>query len=115
MMHEYIVHLNGSRLPANVGNKACRLHFLAKHGYRVPSTHVCSWNAYLKYLQNDHNLIAALSTELQRKIDLARAYAVRSSANIEDGLTFSFAGQFKSVLDVQGADNILQALWSIWA
>lgn len=114
-MHEYIVHLKGSRLPADVGNKACRLHFLARHGYRVPSTHVCSWNAYLKYLQNDHNLIAALTTELQRKIDLKRAYAVRSSANIEDGLTYSFAGQFKSMLDVQGADGILQALWSIWA
>jgi phosphohistidine swiveling domain-containing protein len=115
MMHEYIVHLNGSRLPADVGNKACRLHFLARHGYRVPRTHVCTWNAYLKYVQNDHDLILALTTEIQRKIDLARAYAVRSSANIEDGLTFSFAGQFKSVLDVCGIDNILQALWSIWA
>ena len=115
MMHEYIVHLNGSRLPADVGNKACRLHFLAGHGYRVPRTHVCTWNAYLKYVQNEHDFIPALTAELQRKIDLARAYAVRSSANIEDGLTYSFAGQFKSVLDVRGADNILQALWSIWA
>jgi phosphohistidine swiveling domain-containing protein len=114
-MHEFIVHLNESRPPASVGNKACRLHFLAQHGYRVPRTHVCTWNAYLKYVQNDHDLIPALTTEIQRKIDLARAYAVRSSANIEDGLTFSFAGQFKSVLDVCGIDNILQALWSIWA
>jgi phosphohistidine swiveling domain-containing protein len=114
-MHEYIVHLKGSRLPAGVGNKACRLHFLAQHGYRVPSTHVCTWNAYLQYVQNDHSLITTLTAELHRKIDLARAYAVRSSANIEDGLTHSFAGQFKSVLDVQGIENILQALWSIWA
>jgi pyruvate,water dikinase len=66
-------------------------------------------------MQNDHAFISALSAELQQKIDLARAYAVRSSANIEDGLTHSFAGQFKSVLDVHGRDNILQALWSIWA
>jgi phosphohistidine swiveling domain-containing protein len=114
-MHEYIVHLNGSRLPPAVGNKACRLHFLVGHGYRVPRTHVCTWNAYLKYVQNEHDFIPALTAELERKIDLARAYAVRSSANIEDGLTYSFAGQFKSVLDVRGADNILQALWSIWA
>ena len=66
-------------------------------------------------MQNDHDLIPALTAELQQKIDLARVYAVRSSANIEDGLTYSFAGQFKSVLDVRGIDNILQALWSIWA
>jgi phosphohistidine swiveling domain-containing protein len=114
-MYEYIVHLNGSSLPPAVGNKACRLHFLAGHGYRVPRTHVCTWNAYLKYVQNEHDLIPALTAELLRKIDLARAYAVRSSANIEDGLTISFAGQFKSVLDVRGLENILQALWSIWA
>jgi phosphohistidine swiveling domain-containing protein len=114
-MYRYIVDLRASRLPADVGNKASRLHFLAQHGYRVPRTHVCTWQAYLKYGQNDHSLIPALNAELQQKIDLARAYAVRSSANIEDGLTYSFAGQFKSVLDVQGVDNILQALWSIWA
>jgi phosphohistidine swiveling domain-containing protein len=114
-MHEYIVHLSGSRPPAGVGNKACRLHFLARHGYRVPRTHVCTWHAYQKYLQDDHDLIPALTAELHRKFDPARAYAVRSSANIEDGLTFSFAGQFKSVLDVCGLDNLLQALWSIWA
>ena len=36
-MHQYIVHLNGPRLPPEVGNKASRLHFLAEHGYRVPA------------------------------------------------------------------------------
>lgn len=114
-MHDYIIRLNGSRLPPAVGNKAGRLHFLARHGYRVPATHVCNWNAYLHYLQNDHALITALSHELPRKIDLATAYAIRSSANIEDGLAYSFAGQFKSVLDVHGLENMLQALWLIWA
>ena len=114
-MHQYIVQLKGSRLPPDVGNKASRLHFLAQHGYRVPLTHVCTWKAYLQYVQDNHLLIPALTAELRQKIDLARAYAVRSSANVEDGLTYSFAGQFKSVLDVRGIDNILQALWSIWA
>ena len=104
-MQGYIVHLNGARLPPAVGNKASRVHFLARHGFRVPVTHVCTWNAYLKYLEDDHSLITALTNELQQKIDLARAYAVRWSANIEDGLTYSFAGQFKTVLDVRGADT----------
>ena len=27
----------------------------------------------------------------------------------------SFAGQFKTVLDVRGVDSVLEAIWSIWA
>ncbi len=114
-MTGYIVHLSASRIPASIGNKARRLRFLSQHGYLTPDTCVCTWEAYLQYLADSPQLIQMLSAELAAKFDPACLYAVRSSANIEDGLVHSFAGQFKSVLDVQGHDRILQALWSIWA
>jgi pyruvate,water dikinase len=60
-------------------------------------------------------MVAVLRSEIERTIDLGGRYAVRSSANLEDGLGRSFAGQFKSVLNVHGLDGILQAIWSIWA
>jgi pyruvate,water dikinase len=40
---------------------------------------------------------------------------VRSSANVEDGSEHSFAGQFKTVLNVRGIDAVLAAMLSVWA
>lgn len=41
--------------------------------------------------------------------------AVRSSCVVEDSSSASFAGQYATVLDVQGIDNILSALRTCWA
>ena len=112
---EYVVSLDRARPPFGIGNKANNLQFLIQRGFQVPVTHVCTWEAYLRYLQDDVELIERVRAGLLIKIQPDRAYAVRSSANVEDSLAHSFAGQFKSALDVRGVDGILQALWSIWA
>ncbi|MGO8697207.1 MAG: PEP/pyruvate-binding domain-containing protein [Limisphaerales bacterium] len=43
-----------------------------------------------------------------------RNYAVRSSATVEDAAGMSFAGQFESILNVCGADALLEAIKTCW-
>ena len=43
-----------------------------------------------------------------------RSFAVRSSATVEDAAGMSFAGQFESILNVRGADALLDAIKMCW-
>jgi len=110
----YLINLSGKRPPISIGNKARNLHQLAKCGIRTPETLVVTWDAYHRYIQDDVSLVGELRDELTAHLSPDQYYAVRSSANIEDNLERSFAGQFKSVLNVKGVDSVFQAIWSIW-
>lgn len=46
---------------------------------------------------------------------LAHPVAVRSSCVVEDAATTSFAGQYATVLDVSGRDDVLAAIRTCWA
>ena len=107
--------LKSYRLPQSIGNKAINLRRLMKIGARVPVTFVCDWEAYHSYLADEPRLIPGLREELARILTPDRKYAVRSSANMEDSQERSFAGQFQSSLNIQGIENILQAIMFIWA
>ena len=115
MASEYMIDLQRPGPPDVIGNKAKNIRFLIDKKFSVPRTWVCTWEAFERYCNDDVQLIEALKAELTAKLEAQRAYAVRSSANIEDDFQHSFAGQFKSVLNVQGAEAVLQAMWSIWA
>jgi phosphoenolpyruvate synthase/pyruvate phosphate dikinase len=47
---DYLVRLHDAKKSANLGTKAANLRFLARKGFRVPTTFVCTWDAYVQYL-----------------------------------------------------------------
>ncbi len=110
----YLIKLNKRKPPVSIGNKALNLFRLSRNGIQIPETYVVSWKAYQHYLQDNVALVDQLRRELAKNIEADTLYAVRSSANIEDSIDRSFAGQFKSVLNVTSVDGVFQAIWSIW-
>jgi len=115
-MSKYILDLKQYKVPKSAGNKALNLRRLMNNGIHIPVTYVCTWEAYQRYVDNDVSLVAALQAELKAILNPGKNYAVRSSASIEDGAERSFAGQFKTALNVPGrVDDVFQAIWSVWS
>jgi phosphoenolpyruvate synthase/pyruvate phosphate dikinase len=111
----HIVDVSRQKPPVSVGNKAFNIRKLTNIGIRIPKTYAVKWDAYHRYSKDDTSLIEELKMELARIVETGKSYAVRSSANIEDSMDRSFAGQFKSMLHMQGVDEILQAVWAVWS
>jgi len=110
----YILPLAKIRTKHGTGNKARNLKLLARHGFSIPLTYVCTWDAYDRYTAGDAEVLRKLRAELRQRLDLRRRYAVRSSADMEDSPESSFAGQFRSVLNVLGEDALIDAILSVW-
>ncbi|MHB1417004.1 MAG: PEP/pyruvate-binding domain-containing protein [Chloroflexota bacterium] len=113
-MSRYVLDLRRGRLPTSVGSKARHLRRLADKGFRVPTTYVCRWEAGERYLGGDLAVLEEVQTELSRLLEPRKAYAVRSSADVEDDVEHSFAGQFRSVLNVVGLPDVLAAVREVW-
>jgi pyruvate,water dikinase len=114
MRTQYILNLKEAKKPRNIGTKAAALGFLIEKHFPIPTTFVCTWDGYVEFLKKGLLVFKIVKDELSKKIDENKHYAVRSSANIEDGHDYSFAGQFKSFLNVRGIDNVVQSLEDIW-
>ena len=82
------------------GGKAANLGWLVEHGYRVPAAVVVD---------------AVDADGLAAWIKPGQAYAVRSSASVEDSAAHSFAGQFDTELGVVGAEAVAQAVSHVLA
>ena len=81
------------------GAKAANLAWLIEHGYRVPK-----------------GIVVGQDVEgIDDWVRPGQRYAVRSSASVEDRPDFSFAGQFTSVLEVEGAAGVRAAIEQVMA
>lgn len=115
MPNEYLVDLRSSKPPETVGNKALNLRRLHENKFRIPRSFVVPWTVYQQYQADAPNLVERMQLALESALDPEKTYAVRSSAAVEDGALHSFAGQFKSVLNVRGIENVFTAIWAVWA
>lgn len=108
-----------------VGGKGWNLARLARYGFPVPSGGVLAVEAWYRFA--DHNrldeptpeavMAGAMPPDLAALLSglAVGSLAVRSSAVAEDGATASFAGIHDSVLNVQGADSLAEAVKRCWA
>ncbi|MBN1550647.1 hypothetical protein JW979_04220, partial [bacterium] len=113
MRPRYIFSINEKK-SHHLGNKAEMLGLLAGKKYLVPDAVVCSWDAYTLYGRDRQVILTDLKKELAPLIRIDTSYAIRSSANLEDEALHSFAGQFSSVLNVQGMEATIQAIQTVW-
>lgn len=114
MLKRYIFPLRDIKFTGKIGNKAKNLQFLIRNKYRVPETYICIWDAYESYMSGDKYISQIIKAEIIRFLRNDHFYAVRSSANIEDNANRTFAGQFKTILNVGGSDNIFNSIELIW-
>lgn len=115
MSEETIYHLRSKDLPDQIGNKARNLQSLLEiRNIRVPKTWVIPWDVYQRYETDKIVTSDQLVAALQAHLDPTKVYAVRSSSNIEDASFHSYAGLFKTFLNVQGCQNLRNAIIEIW-
>jgi pyruvate,water dikinase len=103
-LKDYVVNLHDALLYSRsvVGGKALNLSILKAKGFNVPHGAVLTTN--LTAESND--VLASIWPKIEASMSLKKTlkYAVRSSANVEDGSEYSFAGQFDSFLNVSCKD-----------
>lgn len=124
-----------------VGGKGHALLFLMANGMKVPRGFIITSDEFHNFLlenglagnlnstqQSKHNIIeiligASFPETLNKqvleylhseKLESA-SLAVRSSANVEDASSSSFAGQFKTVLNVNGEKAVLKAIKTVYS
>ncbi|HEU0235643.1 MAG TPA: PEP/pyruvate-binding domain-containing protein [Candidatus Limnocylindrales bacterium] len=100
-----IVPLAQAREVPEVGGKAARLGELMARGERVPDG-FCVIGSGAPAV--------TLALDAYRRMGSNTLVAVRSSASAEDGSDASFAGQFDTVLNVRGEEELSAALATCW-
>lgn len=94
------------------GNKANSLIFLHKYGFNIPVTFLVSTLAYERYLKEGPRILEELKNDVENLPDAN--YAVRSSTSAEDSQDYTYAGQFQTIINIRGADNIIHAIREVW-
>lgn len=105
-----------------VGGKGLNLGLLVEAGFSVPDGFCVTTDAYKHAIgQTNNPAIASISQDMADEILSAYSQlgsgkvAVRSSATAEDLPDASFAGQQDTFLNIQGNENLLEAIKDCWA
>jgi phosphohistidine swiveling domain-containing protein len=103
------------------GGKGASLLRLHQHGYHVPAFYIIE-APFFDELKGEHRLAEATTIiaaceaiQVREKIqlDTTKGLAVRSSALVEDSASHSFAGQFRTVLNVS-TENLYEAIAQVF-
>ncbi len=94
------------------GNKANSLLFLHRYGFNIPVSFLVTTHAYERFLNEGSVLLDELRKEVINLPDLT--FAVRSSTTAEDSKEYSYAGQFQTLMNIRGTENILKAILEVW-
>ena len=107
---------NINRIPRKIriGNKARSIRLLKRKAFPVPRSFIIPAEIHNKYRVDSESTLAYIREPLEKKVDPAISYAVRSSGLTEDRDDWSYAGQFKTFLNVKGYKAIIEAVVKIW-
>jgi phosphohistidine swiveling domain-containing protein len=109
---ELIKRLKAGLKSDETGNKANSLLFLHRYGFNIPISFLVTTHAYERFLKERSALLDELRKEVLNLPDLN--YAVRSSTTAEDSKDYSYAGQFQTLMNIRGTENILKAVHEVW-
>jgi pyruvate,water dikinase len=102
--------------PAIVGRKFSALAAAYRRGVKVPEAFAISTRAHGFFLATGSWLdgLKEKVTDSARRLGLDRGVSVRSSATLEDLANSSFAGQYRSFLEVDCVDDLLARIEECW-
>ena len=113
MVHSMLADITDTRHVESFGKKGGGLHWLSKHRLPIPNTLVVPYSTS-EMLEHEADAgFAQLRDQLKDKLQPEKLYAVRSSANLEDDKELSFAGQFLSRTNMQGLDQVMNAVHEV--
>lgn len=105
-----IINISDKTVSEKIGNKAKNLSILKNRGFNVPNGIILDSDIYDIIKKNNFIVPDDVKKEISDRIDQNKKYAVRSSGLKEDLSDLSFAGQYRTTLNVSGIDNICQAI-----
>lgn len=96
-----------------IGKKIYNNIYFLKKGIQIPESFYINYKTHHKYLINKQNVLRELKEEIQN-LPKKELYVVRSSINAEDSEDYSFAGQFKTFLNLKNKEEILNSIQNIY-
>jgi pyruvate,water dikinase len=98
----------------HIGNKAVSLIKMHKLGFRVPDSFVIPQQVRDSFAMDPDRIRQLILNEVDQIAGKHPSWAIRSSSSLEDLEEHSFAGQFTTLLDVQGSQAMLEAIEQVW-